>query len=61
MNISILKDGNYLPLLCILLYMTSAPLGLCSIPFMYIAELYPLQVKIGFKLKSRWDITRHMP
>jgi len=68
MNIGISKDGNYLPLLCILLYMTSAPLGLCSIPFMYIAELYPLQsrgilggVTIGLSNAEMFVVVKTFP
>lgn len=37
-------ENSWISLICILIYMLSAPIGLCSIPFMYIAELYPPEV-----------------
>ena len=37
-------ENSWISLICILVYMLSAPIGLCSIPFMYIAELYPREV-----------------
>jgi len=36
---------NFIPLISIIAYMLAAPLGLCSIPFMYIAEFYPTEVR----------------
>ena len=36
---------DWLPLACVIVYMVAAPLGLCSIPFMYIAELYPAEMR----------------
>merc|ERR1711976_614952 len=36
-----MSELDWLPLTCVIIYMVAAPLGLCSIPFMYVAELYP--------------------
>lgn len=36
---------EWLPLVCVVVYMVAAPIGLCSIPFMYIAEFYPSQLR----------------
>jgi len=36
---------DWVPLVCVVLYMVAAPLGLCSIPFMYIAEFYPSEMR----------------
>jgi len=41
----ILFGFNTIPLISIIAYMLAAPLGLCSIPFMYIAEFYPTEVR----------------
>ena len=30
---------DWLPLTCVIIYMVAAPLGLCSIPFMYVGKL----------------------
>lgn len=38
-------DVDWLPLASVVVYMVAAPLGLCSIPFMYTAELYPAELR----------------
>jgi len=40
-----MAELDWLPLTCVIIYMVAAPLGLCSIPFMYIAELYPAEMR----------------
>ena len=35
---------SWVSLICLLIFMFFAPIGLCSIPFMYIAEMFPLEV-----------------
>merc|ERR1719347_185565 len=40
-SLSMLRDCDWLPMICIVSYMLAAPMGLCSIPFIYIAEFYP--------------------
>ena len=37
-------ENSSISLISILVYMLSAPVGLCSIPFMYIADLCPPEV-----------------
>ena len=34
-------SSDWVPVLCLLVYMLSAPLGLCSLPFLFTAEFYP--------------------
>jgi len=36
---------DWVPILCLLTYMLAAPLGLCSLPFLYIAEFYPSELR----------------
>jgi len=36
---------DWVPLVCTLLYMLAAPLGLTSIPFLYMAEFYPSELR----------------
>ncbi|XP_023343145.1 facilitated trehalose transporter Tret1-2 homolog [Eurytemora carolleeae] len=36
---------DWIPLLSVVVYMVAAPLGLCSIPFMYVAEFYPAELR----------------
>jgi len=36
---------EWLPIVSIVMYMVVAPIGLCSIPFMYIAEFYPSELR----------------
>jgi len=36
---------EWVPLVTVVIYMIAAPIGLCSIPFMYIAEFYPSQLR----------------
>jgi len=36
---------NWIPLIATVTYMIAAPIGLCSIPFMYIAEFYPTEMR----------------
>jgi MFS family permease len=45
-----LSDMKWLPLACIILYMLAAPIGLCSIPFMYVAEFFPAEVRKGISI-----------
>lgn len=40
-----MRSLEWLPLACVIVYMVAAPLGLCSIPFMYIGELYPVEMR----------------
>eukprot|EP00088_Acartia_fossae_P018050 TRINITY_DN20368_c0_g1_i1.p1 TRINITY_DN20368_c0_g1~~TRINITY_DN20368_c0_g1_i1.p1 ORF type:complete len:160 (+),score=13.05 TRINITY_DN20368_c0_g1_i1:47-481(+) len=40
-----MSELDWLPLTCVIIYMVAAPLGLCSIPFMYVAELYPAEMR----------------
>ena len=40
-----LVSSPWLAFSCILTYMLAAPIGLCSIPFMYIVELYPEEAR----------------
>jgi len=39
------SELDWLPLVSVVVYMVAAPIGLCSIPFMYIAEFYPSQLR----------------
>jgi len=36
---------NWLPIISTVIYMVASPIGLCSIPFMYIAEFYPSELR----------------
>lgn len=36
---------DWLPIVSMVLYMVASPIGLCSIPFMYIAEFYPSELR----------------
>jgi len=36
---------DWLPIVSIVMYMVVAPIGLCSIPFIYIAEFYPAELR----------------
>merc|ERR1711910_47363 len=36
---------DWFPIISMLIYMLAAPLGLCSIPFLYIAEFYPSELR----------------
>jgi len=42
---NIIPGLDWVPLISIIVYMVSAPIGLCSIPFMYIAEFYPTEMR----------------
>jgi len=44
-SLQLLSDCNWLPMICIVSYMVAAPMGLCSIPFIYIAEFYPSEMR----------------
>ena len=46
-SLSVLSDCDWLPMICIVSYMVSAPMGLCSIPFIYISEFYPSEVAMA--------------
>ena len=50
-SLSVLSDCDWLPMICIVSYMVAAPMGLCSIPFIYIAEFYPSEVNIYLHTK----------
>jgi facilitated trehalose transporter len=41
----ILVGFRWIPLISIVTYMVAAPIGLCSIPFMFIAEFYPTEMR----------------
>ena len=45
--IQVLNDCDWLPMICIVSFMVAAPMGLCSIPFIYIVEFYPSEVVIS--------------
>lgn len=36
---------DWLPIVSMVMYMVASPIGLCSIPFMYIAEFYPSELR----------------
>lgn len=36
---------DWIPLVSVVVYMIAAPLGLCSIPFLYVAEFYPAEMR----------------
>lgn len=38
-------EVEWVPLVSVVVYMLASPLGLCSIPFMYIAEFYPAEMR----------------
>jgi len=40
-----LEQLYWLPLICVSIYLLAAPIGLCSIPFMFIAEFFPSEVR----------------
>jgi len=42
---NVIAGLDWVPLIAIIVYMVSAPVGLCSIPFMYIAEFYPTEMR----------------
>eukprot|EP00091_Calanus_sinicus_P011843 TRINITY_DN2672_c0_g1_i2.p1 TRINITY_DN2672_c0_g1~~TRINITY_DN2672_c0_g1_i2.p1 ORF type:complete len:586 (-),score=108.96 TRINITY_DN2672_c0_g1_i2:152-1909(-) len=44
-SLQVLSDCDWLPMICIVSYMVAAPMGLCSIPFIYIAEFYPSEMR----------------
>jgi len=44
-SLEVLRDCSWLPMVCIVSYMIAAPMGLCSIPFIYIAEFYPSEMR----------------
>lgn len=44
-SLEVLRDCSWLPMICIVSYMVAAPMGLCSIPFIYIAEFYPSEMR----------------
>jgi SP family facilitated glucose transporter-like MFS transporter 8 len=44
-SLEVLRDCSWLPMICIVSYMIAAPMGLCSIPFIYIAEFYPSEMR----------------
>jgi len=39
------RTSDWFPVISMLIYMLAAPLGLCSIPFLYIAEFYPSELR----------------
>merc|ERR1712123_537172 len=43
--IQVLNDCDWLPMICIVSFMVAAPMGLCSIPFIYIVEFYPSEMR----------------
>merc|ERR1719245_2754434 len=45
MGISLAITGDWIPIISMLVYMLAAPLGLCSIPFLYIAEFFPSELR----------------
>jgi len=45
MLMSAVYGYEWLPIVSIVMYMIAAPIGLCSIPFMYIAEFYPSELR----------------
>jgi len=45
LSVNVLSDCYWLPMISIVSYMLAAPMGLCSIPFMYIAEFYPSELR----------------
>lgn len=40
-----LASATWLPLTCIVVYMVAAPLGLCSLPLLYLAEFFPSEMR----------------
>merc|ERR1711893_53203 len=36
---------DWVPITCLLMYMLAAPMGLCTLPFLYIAEFYPSELR----------------
>jgi len=40
-----LAEAAWLPLACIVLYMVAAPVGLCSLPLLYVAEFFPSEMR----------------
>merc|ERR1712038_1781164 len=39
------ETTDWFPIISMLVYMLAAPLGLCSIPFLYIAEFFPSELR----------------
>jgi len=39
------ETTDWFPIISMLIYMLAAPLGLCSIPFLYIAEFFPSELR----------------
>jgi len=44
-SMKVLSDCDWLPIICIVTYMLAAPMGLCSIPYMFISEFYPSEMR----------------
>lgn len=44
-SLSGLAGATWLPLACIVLYMVASPLGLCSLPLLYVAEFFPSEMR----------------
>jgi len=40
-----LAGAAWLPLACIVVYMVAAPIGLCSLPLLYVAEFFPSEMR----------------
>merc|ERR1712158_82719 len=45
MYFSPIQTMDWFPIISMLIYMLAAPLGLCSIPFLYIAEFFPSELR----------------
>ena len=45
MYFSTSQTADWFPIISMLIYMLAAPLGLCSIPFLYIAEFFPSELR----------------
>merc|ERR1719415_227013 len=39
------SSTDWVPITCLLMYMLAAPMGLCTLPFLYIAEFYPSELR----------------
>jgi len=44
-TMQVLHDCDWLPMICIVSYMVAAPMGLVSIPYIYLAEFYPSEMR----------------
>lgn len=44
-SMQVLSDFDWLPIICIVTYMLAATMGLCSIPYIYISEFYPSEMR----------------